>query len=180
MWSKAYRAERGGDRFVITGVCTLFAQPSTEQGLSHTAEALRPPSATWPNIKQQHSYPHQEDAHNMYTEHSQVSPSWLSSAESVCSARDTGDMGLIPGSATSPGGGHGNPLQYFGLENPMDRGIRQAIVHRVARSQTRLKRRSTDAHTKIVTFWALKHMWINYKHLEFISRMFQACHYWQL
>ena len=45
-------------------------------------------------------------------------------------------MGLIPGSGTSPGGGHGNPLQYFGLENPMDRGIRQAIVHRVAKSQT--------------------------------------------
>ena len=53
-------------------------------------------------------------------------------------------MGLIPGSGTSPGGGHGNPLQYFGLENPMDRGIRQAIVHRVAKSQTRLKWCSTN------------------------------------
>ena len=33
-----------------------------------------------------------------------------------------------------PGGGHGNPLQYSGLKNPMDRGVWQAIVHRVAES----------------------------------------------
>ena len=45
----------------------------------------------------------------------------------------------------SPGGGHGNPLQYFGLENPMDRRA-WAMVYRVARSQTRLKRLSTHAH----------------------------------
>ena len=43
------------------------------------------------------------------------------------------DMGLIPGSETSPGGGHGNPLQYSCLENPMDRGAWQATVHRVAK-----------------------------------------------
>ena len=35
---------------------------------------------------------------------------------------DVIDMGLIPGSGRSPGGGHGNPLQYSCLENPMDRG----------------------------------------------------------
>ena len=39
--------------------------------------------------------------------------------ESTCNA---GDMGLIPGLGRSPGGGHGNPLQYSCLENPMDRG----------------------------------------------------------
>ena len=38
------------------------------------------------------------------------------------SGGDTGDMGLIPGSGRSPGGGNGNPLQYSSLENPMDRG----------------------------------------------------------
>ena len=32
------------------------------------------------------------------------------------------DLGLIPGSGRSPGGGNGNPLQYFCWENPMDRG----------------------------------------------------------
>ena len=37
-------------------------------------------------------------------------------------AGDTGDLGLIPGSGRSPGGGHGHPLQYSCLENPMDRG----------------------------------------------------------
>ena len=37
-------------------------------------------------------------------------------------AGDKGDSGSIPGSGKSPGGGHGNPLQYSCLENPMDRG----------------------------------------------------------
>ena len=41
--------------------------------------------------------------------------------------------GLIPGSRRSPGGEHGNPLQYSCLENPMDRGAWQAIVHGVAK-----------------------------------------------
>ena len=44
------------------------------------------------------------------------------------------DIGLIPGPGRSPGGGHGNPLQYFCFENPMDRGAWQATVHRVAKS----------------------------------------------
>ena len=51
---------------------------------------------------------------------------WLSSKESTCSA---GDTGLIPGSRRSPGEGHGNPLQYSCLENPMDRGAWWATVH---------------------------------------------------
>ena len=38
------------------------------------------------------------------------------------------DVGSIPGWGRSPGGGHGNPLQYSCLENPMDRGLLQAIV----------------------------------------------------
>ena len=42
--------------------------------------------------------------------------------ESACNAGDTGDMGLIPGSGRSPGGGNGNPFQYSCLENPMDKG----------------------------------------------------------
>ena len=43
-------------------------------------------------------------------------------------AEDIRDVGLIPGSGRSPGGGHGNPLQYSYLENPMDRGTWKAIV----------------------------------------------------
>ena len=42
------------------------------------------------------------------------------------------DIGFILGSIRSPGGGNGNPLQYSCQENPMDRGVREALVHRVA------------------------------------------------
>ena len=45
-----------------------------------------------------------------------------------------GDLSLIPRSGKSPGGGHDNPLQWSCLENPMERGAWQAIVHRVAKS----------------------------------------------
>ena len=51
-------------------------------------------------------------------------------------AGDIRDTGSIPGSERSPGGGHGNPLQYSCLENPMDRGACQATVHGVAESDT--------------------------------------------
>ena len=54
-------------------------------------------------------------------------------------AGDVRDMGSIPGSGRSPGGGHGSPLQYSCLENPMDRGAWRATVHAVAKSRTRLK-----------------------------------------
>ena len=47
-------------------------------------------------------------------------------------ARDVRDEGSVPGSGRSPGVGHGNPLQYICLENPVDRGTWQATVHRVA------------------------------------------------
>ena len=56
---------------------------------------------------------------------------------------DLRDVGSIPGSGRSPGGGHGNPLQYSCLENPMDRGAWRATVHGVVKSRTRLKRLST-------------------------------------
>ena len=49
---------------------------------------------------------------------------------------NAGDPGLIPGLERSPGGGHGNPLQYSCLENSMDKGAQWAIVHRVAESDT--------------------------------------------
>ena len=54
-------------------------------------------------------------------------------------AGDIRDVGLIPGSGRSPGGGHGNALQYSCLENPMDKGAWLALVHSVAKSWTRLK-----------------------------------------
>ena len=47
-----------------------------------------------------------------------------------------GDVGSIPGSGRSPGGGNSNPVQYSCLENLMDIGAWQTRVHRVAKSQT--------------------------------------------
>ena len=50
-------------------------------------------------------------------------------------AGDIRDTGLIPESGRSPGGGRGNPLQYSGLENPMDRSAWWATVHEVSKSR---------------------------------------------
>ena len=61
-------------------------------------------------------------------------------------AGDIRDTGSIPGSGRSSGGGYGNPLQYFCLESPMDRGS-WTTVHRVTKNQTQLKQLST--HTNL-------------------------------
>ena len=53
--------------------------------------------------------------------------------EFACSA---GDQGLTPGSERCPGEENGRPLQYFCLENSMDKGAWRATVHGVAKSQT--------------------------------------------
>ena len=56
--------------------------------------------------------------------------------DSSCNARG---LGSIPGLSLSPGGGHGNPLQYSCLKNPHGKGSRQATVHDIAKSGTRLR-----------------------------------------
>ena len=56
---------------------------------------------------------------------------------------NAGDVVSISGLGRSPGGVHGNPLQYSCLENPMDRRAWLATVYRVAKNQTQLKRLST-------------------------------------
>ena len=62
-------------------------------------------------------------------------------------AGDIRDVGLIPGSWRSPGGGHGNPFHYSWLENPHgQRNQAGYIVHRVTKSQILLKRLSTHTH----------------------------------
>ena len=68
--------------------------------------------------------------------------SWVASLmvkKLLFKAGDLRDVGSNPGLGRSPGEGNGNPLQYSFLENPMDRGAWQATVHRVAKSQIRLK-----------------------------------------
>ena len=71
-------------------------------------------------------------------------PVGTSSKQPACQA---GDAGSISGSGRPPGEGNGNPLQYFCLENPMDRGAWWASVHGVTKSQTRPKRLSMHART---------------------------------
>ena len=53
-------------------------------------------------------------------------------------AGDIIDEGLTPGSGRSPGGGHGNALQYSCLENSMESGVWQATVHGVGKSRAKL------------------------------------------
>ena len=60
-------------------------------------------------------------------------PQWFSGEESACSSGASGDAGSIPESGRSPGGGHGNPLQYSCLDNSMDRGTWLTVVHRVTK-----------------------------------------------
>ena len=72
-------------------------------------------------------------------------PTWVSQVALV--VKNPGDMGSIPGSGRCPGGGHGNPLQYACLENPMDKEAWQVTVPRVTKSQTGLKQLSTHTHT---------------------------------
>ena len=85
-------------------------------------------------------------------------------------------MGSILGLGRSPGGGHGKPLQYSCLENPMDRGAWQAIVHRVTKSRTQLRDWAhTHTPTTLITqnykstrlqflkmwnYWALFRYWV--------------------
>ena len=87
-------------------------------------------------------------------------PWWLSGKEPAFNA---GDQGSIPGLGRSPGGGHGNPLQYSCLENSVDRGAWQATVHRVAESQIWLKRLSSSG------------IYISCVYSEFLSIMFNIC-----
>jgi len=60
------------------------------------------------------------------------------SLDCKASAYNVGDPDSIPGLGRCPGEGNGNPLQYSCLENSMDRGVWWALVHGVAKSQTRL------------------------------------------
>ena len=63
---------------------------------------------------------------------------------------NAGDVGLIPGSGRFPGEGNGNPLQYSGLENSMDRGVWWTTVHRVTQGWTRLSDSTTMTYGELM------------------------------
>ena len=80
---------------------------------------------------------------------------------------DARDVGSVPGSGRSPGGGHGNPhhgnpLWHSCLENPMDRGAWQAIVHRVTEHWTQL----TWQHASIHVYTQLIHFAVQQKRTQ--------------
>ena len=63
---------------------------------------------------------------------------------------DTRDAGSIPGSGRSPGVGNGNPLHYYCLQNPMDRGAWQTTVHGVTKELDMTEHTHTHTHTYIL------------------------------
>ena len=71
-----------------------------------------------------------------------------SGSDDKASSYNAGYLGSTPGLGRSPGEGNGNPLHYFCLENPMDRGAWQATVHGVAKNQTQLSD-FTSLHFKL-------------------------------
>ena len=80
----------------------------------------------------------------MYTRTSQVA---LVLKNLPANAGDVRDVVSISGSGRSPGGGHGNPLQYSCLENSPGQRTWWATAHSVTQSQTQLKKLSTHTHT---------------------------------
>ena len=80
-------------------------------------------------------------------------PCGSASKESTCSA---GDLDSIPGLGRSPGEGKGYPLQYFGLENPMN-----CIIHGVTKSWTQLSNLHFTTHTSYLSLISsVSHLWI--------------------
>ena len=77
-------------------------------------------------------------------------PGGTSSKEPACQYRRRRDSGLIPRLGRFPGEGHGNPLQYLCLENPMTEETRWAKVHRVAKSWIQPKQFCKHAHIDYV------------------------------
>ena len=82
-------------------------------------------------------------------------PGGSAGKESTCNPGDEGDACSIPGWGRSPGGGHGNPLQYPCLKNSTERGAWWATVHRIIKSQTQLKHRSTHTGTPFRKQWII-------------------------
>ena len=96
-------------------------------------------------------------------------------------AGDLRDMGSIPGSGRSSGGGHGNPLQYSYLESPMDRGAQQATTMESRELNT--TKVTTRGHTHHVCLHADTHtMHVAGLHSgtsEFESELITHCQEWK-
>ena len=88
-------------------------------------------------------------------------PWWLRGKKPACQCRrhETWVRSLSPESGRSPGGGHGNPLLYSCLENPMNREAWWVTVHGITKSRTLLKWLSRYSHmTVLEQLW--KYWWL--------------------
>ena len=83
-------------------------------------------------------WPHRAHSRNLLAVYTDLPMTFLGGSDGRASAYNARDLGSIPGLGRSPGEGNGNPLPYSCLENPMDGGAWWALVHGVAKSQTRL------------------------------------------
>ena len=91
--------------------------------------------------RKEHSKQRQKHVQRTNMNYNWINHSWYGSysvSDGKESAYNAGDPGLIAESGRSPGEENGNPLQNSCLENSMDRGVSQAIVHGVTRSKIRL------------------------------------------
>ena len=96
------------------------------------------------------------------------------------SVYNAGDQGSIPGLGRSPGEGNGNPLQYYCLENPMDRGAWQGTVHGVAKSRTRLSDFTFTSRNQVLSLLAVSFICKSQVmlHKQFLLVLFE--HLWNL
>ena len=90
-------------------------------------------------------------------------PGGTSGKEPACQCRKIRDAGLIPKSGRSPGGEHGNLLQYSCQGNPKDRGVWWATIHRVTKSWIGLKQFSTYAYIYLHIFLGDIFILVNYE-----------------
>ena len=96
-------------------------------------------------------------------------PGGTSGKEPTCQCRRHRDMGSILGLGRCPGRGHGTPLQYSCLENPMDRGVWWSTVHGVAKSQTWLKKLSTPTQEVYILSLAPHRWYLSLNHLRHLG-----------
>ena len=128
----------------IFGICLCIHTPINTE-IDPQIHVHTPNTQTYlqiPTTVQTHKHYHLNTYQNSYsTIHTKTqiykhTPQVLVVKNLPANAGDIRDTGSIPGSERSPGGGHGNPLQYSFLENPIGRGSWQATVHRVAQNRT--------------------------------------------
>ena len=90
-------------------------------------------------------------------------------------AEDKSDRGSILGPGRSPGGGNGNPPQYSCLENPMDIGACQALVHRVAKHWTQLRWLHLHTHTHTHTHFTFLTMLLSSTGNSCLTQVLWSC-----